>query len=201
MREGIEEGAFFRRIAGEHTKARTYHRNRERLWRQTHQKEMRASNRASYHRHAEQRRVEARARRKLNMLDPAWRAKEKVYRTARTRHRMATDLNYVIRQKLRTRIGMALFRHGTEKSRSTVALLGCSIDELKRHIESLWKPGMTWENWKRHGWHVDHIRPCASFDLTDLDQQRQCFHYTNLQPLWAFDNLSKGPRLVSTSSI
>ena len=50
---------------------------------------------------------------------------------------------------------------------------------------------MSWDNYGIHGWHIDHIRPCASFDLTDPEQQRQCFHYPNLQPLWAFDNLSK----------
>ena len=53
---------------------------------------------------------------------------------------------------------------------------------------------MTWDN---HGeWHIDHIKPCASFDLTDADQQRECFNYTNLQPLWAKDNLSKGAKIL-----
>ena len=53
---------------------------------------------------------------------------------------------------------------------------------------------MTWDNWQHDGWHIDHIRPCASFDLADLEQQRQCFHYTNLQPLWAADNIRKGAK-------
>ena len=47
------------------------------------------------------------------------------------------------------------------------------------------------ENYGTFGWHIDHIRPCSSFDLTDLEQQKQCFHYTNLQPLWWFDNIKK----------
>ena len=60
------------------------------------------------------------------------------------------------------------------------------------HLEAQFKPGMTWDNYGLKGWHVDHIRPCASFDLRDPEQQRRCFHYTNLQPLWAEENLKKG---------
>lgn len=61
------------------------------------------------------------------------------------------------------------------------------------HLEAQFAPGMTWEN--RGEWHVDHIRPLASFDLTDPEQLRTASHYTNLQPLWASDNLAKGARL------
>ena len=51
---------------------------------------------------------------------------------------------------------------------------------------------MTWENHTPTGWHVDHIIPCAAFDLSKPEEQRKCFHYTNLQPLWAIDNIRKG---------
>jgi hypothetical protein len=85
-----------------------------------------------------------------------------------------------------------------KKSASTLALLGCAADELKVHLESLFQPGMSWENYGK--WHVDHRRPCASFDLVDPAQQRECFHYTNLQPLWALDNLQKGARHVGSLS-
>jgi hypothetical protein len=74
-------------------------------------------------------------------------------------------------------------------------LLGCSVDEFKAHLESLFQPGMTWDNHSKEGWHIDHIKPCASFDLTDPKQLAECFHYTNQRPLWAFDNLSKGDLL------
>jgi len=57
------------------------------------------------------------------------------------------------------------------------------------HLESLFLPGMSWEN--RHLWHIDHVLPCAAFDLTNPKEQRRCFHYTNLQPLWALDNIKK----------
>jgi hypothetical protein len=86
-----------------------------------------------------------------------------------------------------------------EKSRSSKAyksqeLLGASWVVCKEWIEKQFKPGMSWNNYGLHGWHIDHIRPCASFDLTDPIQQKQCFHYTNLQPLWASENLSKGAK-------
>ena len=69
-------------------------------------------------------------------------------------------------------------------------LLGCTYEQLLDHLSSQFTEGMTWDNYGE--WHIDHIRPCASFDLLDTEQQRQCFHYTNLQPLWALDNLRKG---------
>ena len=80
---------------------------------------------------------------------------------------------------------------GTSKSAATLELLGCSVEELKKHLENQFIKGMTWNNYGLHGWHIDHIKPCASFDLTKEEEQRKCFHYTNLQPLWAKDNLSK----------
>jgi hypothetical protein len=73
-------------------------------------------------------------------------------------------------------------------------LIGCSCSELKSHIESLWLPGMTWENKAYYGWHIDHIMPCASFDLSKPEEQKKCFHFLNLQPLWWIDNLKKTSR-------
>jgi hypothetical protein len=83
---------------------------------------------------------------------------------------------------------------GGAKSGSTIELTGCTIEDLRRHLEAQFADGMSWDNYGRTGWHIDHIRPCASFDLSDPNQQRQCFHYTNLQPLWAADNIRKGAR-------
>ena len=113
----------------------------------------------------------------------------------RGRHR--SDPAFRLKGNLRTRLRQAL--KGTYKSARTLELLGCTVEELRAHLEAQFKPGMTWENQSFHGWHVDHIRPCASFDLTDPEQQRICFHYTNLQPLWATENLSKGAKLLDTA--
>lgn len=91
---------------------------------------------------------------------------------------------------------------GLRKASKTIELLGCSFQDLRVHLESLFQPGMSWKNYGLHGWHVDHRRPCASFDLTDPEQQRQCFNFKNLQPLWAKDNWSKHakwtPNLLAT---
>ena len=78
-------------------------------------------------------------------------------------------------------------------------MLGCSISFLKIFLEAKFKEGMTWEN---HGeWHIDHIKPCASFNLLNDDEQKKCFNYTNLQPLWALENLSKGFKYVDENII
>ncbi len=103
-----------------------------------------------------------------------------------------TDINWILRKRLRGRLQKAL--KGIIKSKRTMELLGVPhLDFLKAWLQSQFKEGMTWEN--RHLWHIDHIIPCSSFDLTKPEEQAKCFHYTNLQPLWASENLSKGNRI------
>ena len=114
----------------------------------------------------------------------------KKYRNQYERERRKTDLNWKLRVNLRIRIAEAL--RGFNKSKRTMELLGCTIEELWTHLEDRFTDGMTREN---HGkWHVDHIKACSKFDLADPEQQQICFHYTNLQPLWALDNMKKGNR-------
>jgi len=97
-------------------------------------------------------------------------------------------------KNLRTRLYVAIrYRY---KAGSAVRDLGCSIEELKAYLESKFQPGMTWENYGRHGWHIDHIEPLFNFDLLDRDQIIRACNYTNLQPLWAIDNLIKGYRFI-----
>jgi hypothetical protein len=74
---------------------------------------------------------------------------------------------------------------GILKKGSPVRDLGCSIDEFRSYLESKWKPGMNWENHSKDGWHIDHIKRLADFDLTDKEQLLRACHYTNLQPMWA----------------
>ena len=115
--------------------------------------------------------------------------REKINRYKRKRSKI--DPNFKLAQGLRTRMRAAL--KGKVKSKRTMELLGCTIDEAWNHLERKFTEGMTREN---HGkWHVDHIMPCTSFDLTKPEQQEKCFHYTNLQPLWALDNIKKGNRV------
>jgi exonuclease VII large subunit len=97
--------------------------------------------------------------------------------------RRKTDPNFKIAHILRVRNTRGIISRGGIKSDSSQKLLGCTWEEARIHIENQFTDGMSWEN---HGkWEIDHIRPMASFDLTDPEQQRQCCHYTNLRPLWA----------------
>lgn len=80
------------------------------------------------------------------------------------------------------------------KDESSRKLLGCTIPEFKLYLESKFKDGMSWDNHGKFGWHIDHIKPCALFDLTDPEQQKICFHYTNTQPLWAKENHTKNAK-------
>lgn len=119
------------------------------------------------------------------------------YYTRYARELRARDSNAKLLGQLRGRIGMAMRKQTQKKANGTTALIGCSIQELRAHLESQFKPGMSWENHGRRGWHIDHKRPCAAFNLSDPAQQRECFHFSNLQPLWALENKSKGAKIIA----
>ena len=93
------------------------------------------------------------------------------------------------------RIRMYDVLKGRTKSDTTKNLLGCSIEDFKKYLESNFKKGMNWDNYGRGGWHIDHIKPCASFDLSKEKEQRKCFFFKNLQPLWELENLKKGSKI------
>jgi len=111
------------------------------------------------------------------------------------------NLQQQLAHGIRLRLRVALTRHKRtvpiriKKSGSAVTLLGCSIAEVIRHLEAQFQSGMSWENRSLHGWHIDHRKPLSSFNLSDPDQLAQACHYTNLQPLWAKENIVKGARL------
>ena len=113
--------------------------------------------------------------------------------TRNARERRKTNPSFKILESLRRRMLHAL--KGKNKSASTMDLLGVkNIEIIWQRFESLFQDGMTREN---HGiWHIDHITPCTAFDLTDPEQQKKCFHYTNLQPLEAIKNLKKGAKII-----
>jgi hypothetical protein len=110
-----------------------------------------------------------------------------------------TNPQWKLKQVLRCRYLDALKRHTSggkiNKHHSAIKLIGCSIDFYKQYLEQQFKPDMTWEN---HGvlWEIDHIKPCAAFDLTNIEQQHECFIYTNTQPLYYSENRSKGDKII-----
>jgi len=106
------------------------------------------------------------------------------------KNRRKIDINFKIACNLRRRINHIL--KDNFKSESTLKLLGCSIEKFKRHLVKKFTKDMSFSNYGK--WHIDHIKPCASFDLSKPSEQCKCFNYKNLQPLWAQDNLSKGDK-------
>lgn len=131
------------------------------------------------------------------------RAKPGYYKgvAARIKRRRATEPQFNLATGVRRLIQQAIRRGRATKRGRTVDLLGCSIEQFRLHLEGQFTLGMTWANWGRGRacWHIDHKVPCAWFDLTDERQLRACFHYTNLQPLWALDNAAKGARRADPS--
>lgn len=121
-----------------------------------------------------------------------WRAKnpEEVRKqTLCCYHRRKQEPQFHLARCLRNRIRKVL--HGESKSAPSLALLDMKLSEFKIYLQGQFRPGMTWENYGRV-WHLDHVRPCASFDLTDREQQRACFQWDNFQPLFVKENLQKG---------
>jgi len=102
------------------------------------------------------------------------------------------DNYYRLTLTLRSRLRMAMKAQDTKKYLKAEELVGCSIHYLKEYLTKQFKPGMNWNNVGK--WHVDHIIPVVKFNLKDPEQQKICFHYTNLQPLWALDNIKKGTK-------
>lgn len=87
---------------------------------------------------------------------------------------------------------LRLLVRNLKPSKRVIEIVGCNHIELKQYLESKFMPDMSWDNYGKHGWHIDHIKPCKSFDLTKEEQIRECFNFRNLQPLWAKENWSKG---------
>ena len=109
--------------------------------------------------------------------------------------RSKIDKPYRITCYMRSRL-CELVKGKKGKTLPTSKIVGCSFYELRIHLENLFKDGMTWDNYGITGWHVDHIIPCASFDFNKPEEVSKCFHYTNLQPLWATDNIIKGDKII-----
>jgi hypothetical protein len=141
-----------------------------------------------------------------------------LYKKTNPSYAIASRLRSRVRTTIRTAINKAALKKNSianwkllpsaiangvisdHKRNTTEELTGCSFRELVCHIEAQFTKGMSWDVFLamgRKGIHIDHIMPCDSFDLTKESEQRKCFNYKNLQPLWAKDNLSKGAKIAA----
>lgn len=125
-----------------------------------------------------------------------WRNKNKQLIKLDQKKRYKNDIQRKISLCLRSRLNKAL--KNNVKSMSTISLLGCSINQLRRYLESKFQPGMNWNNYGIKGWHIDHIKPLSSFNLSKKEELQAACHYTNLQPLWWQENLIKGNKYDET---
>lgn len=145
----------------------------------THKEQRIAAAHASYQRNKE----------KVKVRTSAYAKEHREYRSAQVKDRLRSDPIFKLMHSMRTRTRALIYN----KSQHTLELLGCNGVEFAAYLETKFTPEMNWSN---HGklWHIDHIVPLSWFDLTDKEQQKQAFHYTNCQPMLAKDNLSKGNR-------
>jgi len=107
--------------------------------------------------------------------------------------RQGQKINRRIRDSLNHRISCALISNNNKKNKKTIEYIGCSIHFCKKWIEFQFKENMTWDNYGQ--WHLDHVKPCSSFDLSQIEQTKECFCWKNLQPLWKIDNLTKSDKI------
>ena len=159
-------------------------RYRSEYFQKNKEKELQQS-KSYYHNNIEQNREEYRDRyRKWYKKNQK---KIQVGQTILRRNKRRNNLKYRLACNLRNRLNKFLKK--IDRSESTMSLLGCDLEYLTNHLANQFTIGMVWDNYGK--WHIDHIRPISSFDLSDPAQTKECFHYSNLQPLWAIDNLKK----------
>lgn len=134
-------------------------------------------------------------REKIKQRSATYKKENRLSRNITNQKYLSIPKNKIV-HNFRTRIRQVLKKVNT-KSDTTMRLVGCSKEFLIKYLESKFKKGMTWNNYGRCGWHVDHVIPCIKFDFSNPEDQKQCFHYTNLQPLWEKENLVKGGKILN----
>ncbi len=132
---------------------------------------------------------------KIKARTKEWKQNNKARRNKQHSEKMKSDLRYAIEIRLRTRVYMAIKKQYSTKAYKTKELIGCEIYKVIERLKTTMTPDMSWDNFLSGELHIDHIKPCAAFDLTDPEQQRECFHYKNLQLMWAEDNMKKGSKV------
>ncbi len=174
-------------VAGKHSHCKVCRTASARKWNVEHPKRVRETKRK--HHAANLVKCQGRARARYAAKPEQYRAQAR-RRYAANPKRYENDPQYRLANQLRIRLHHAIA--GNFKTGSAVRDLGCSIRELRTRLETQFQEGMSWANHAPKGWHIDHIKPLASFDLANREQFLEACHYTNLQPLWAADNLCKG---------
>lgn len=162
--------------------------NSERASKWYHANKERVSLRAKAHYYANRDRILARHKKYKKENRAKITARDRETKLVYQRKQFKTNILFRLSMNLRNRLNRAIERDS--KQGSAVRDLGCTIPELKVHLEGLFQDGMTWDNYGE--WHIDHVRPLATFDLTNRDEHLKACHYMNLQPLWKRDNLAKG---------
>ena len=172
----------------------------DRAYHQQNKEERNAASRAYYQQNKKERKVYNQAyhqqnKEERNAASRAYRQKQdkeerRAYMAEYARNRRHKNPLYNFFCSIRSQAVRVVKQVGLgKKPTNTFKWVGCSPEQLKTHIESLFQEGMSWDNYGRRGWHVDHIRPVSSFKPEEWEQIN---HYTNLQPLWAEDNYKKG---------
>lgn len=126
--------------------------------------------------------------------DPAYKEYYNAYRREYDKLQRKTNPHYKIKVNFMRRLREVI--HADSRALHTAELLGCSVEDFKSHLESQFDEKMSWENYSNTGWHIDHIVPCAYFDLTRKSHQRRCFHWSNMQPMWSVENITKRDSLT-----
>jgi len=162
-----------------------------RHWRKNNPEKAKAGRQDWYERNKEKEIIKAQKWNKANLQKANASNRKYVKNSNYYVERYQNDVNFRLKVILRSRLLQSI--NTNAKSGSAVTDLGCSIDELKKYLESKFQPGMTWENIGE--WHIDHVKPLSQFDLTIREQFLEACHYTNLQPLWAADNLKKSDQV------
>ena len=145
-----------------------------------------------------QRRIEYYHKNKERLREKKSQYSKKYYKRNKYKYRAwrKAYVNKSPENKLRARLGVMLCYYikkvNSKKQSSILDYIGCSTGELRVYLESKFTEGMSWDNYGK--WHIDHIKPCSSFNHANNEEVKKCWHYTNLQPLWALDNMRKGNR-------